>query len=121
VRIDHQEVRKMLGTLVMFAMLVALGLALLIAIPLLLLKVAFGLVFLPFRILGAVLRGVASVLAGVGGVAAAVLGAAFAVGGVLLGLVLLPLLPLLPLLFMGLVLWALLRATRRPATVRLVS
>ncbi len=108
----------MLGALVVVALAMAVGVTLLVAIPLMLLKVAFTVLFLPFRILGALLRVVAGVLAGVAGVAATAVGLLLAVGGVLLGLVLLP---LLPFLFVGAMLWAAVRLTRRPTAVRVVA
>jgi hypothetical protein len=108
----------MLGTLVLFALAMAVGVSLLVAIPLMLLKVVFTLVFLPFRILGGLMRALAGVVAGVAGIAASGVGLLLAVGGLLLGLVLLP---LLPFLFVGALLWAALRMTRRPTAVRVVS
>jgi hypothetical protein len=108
----------MLGALILLALAMAVGVSLLVAIPLLLLKGLFTLVFLPFRILGALLRVLAGVVAGVAGVAATGVGLLLAVGGLLFGLVLLP---LLPFLFVGTLLWAALRMTRRPTAVRVVS
>ena len=104
----------------MIGMLLMLGLvmAALVVLPLLLLKVAFTLLFLPFRILGGLLRAVVGLIAGVASVAAAGFGLLFVVGGIVLGVVLLP---LLPFLFVGLILYALMGASRRPATVRVVS
>lgn len=105
----------MIGTLVGLAVL----LFLVVLIPLLALKLLFGLavglVLLPFKLLGAVFR----VAFGLVGFVAKLLftGAGLLVGGlgVLLALVLVP---MLPLLLLGLVFWGLTRLFRRPVLVR---
>lgn len=108
----------MLGALLAVMIVAAVGVSLLVAIPLMLLKVAFTLVFLPFKILGGLLRGLAGLVAGLFGVLAGGFGLILAVGGLLLGLVLLP---LLPFLFVGALFWAALRMGRRPTAVRVVA
>ncbi len=108
----------MIGMLLMLMVVMAVGLSLLVAIPLLLLKVGLTLLFLPFRILAGVFRVVIGLFAGIAGVVAGGFGIVLAAGAVLLGVVLLP---LLPFLLVGAVLYALSCAMRRPTAVRVVS
>lgn len=105
----------MIGTLVGLAVL----LFMVVLIPLLALKLLFGLavglVLLPFKLLGAVFRVVFGVVALVGKLLFTGAGVLLGVLGLLLALVLVP---LLPLLMLGLVFWGVTRLFRRPALVR---
>ena len=91
----------------------ALMLAALIALPLLILKVAFqlvfGLILLPFKLLGVVLRVVFGVLGAVFGVLFSGVGLVF---GLLAAVFFLVLLPLLPFALLGFGLWLVLREGR---------
>ncbi len=88
-------------------------LAALIALPLLVLRVAFklvfGLIFLPFKLLGVVLRVVFGVLGAVFRVLFSGVGLVFALLAAVFFLVLLP---LLPFVLLGLGLWLVLREGR---------
>jgi hypothetical protein len=101
----------MIEALVILA-LMGVGLLLL---PLLLLKLALGLVLLPFKILGAVFQVVFGLLG-------AVFRVLFSGVGILLGLLaavlFFVLLPLLPLFLLGLGIWVLVRTVRRPELAR---
>jgi hypothetical protein len=94
--------------------LVALGF--LVLLPLLLLKVVFALIWLPFRLLGLVLRIVFGVLFGVIGV---VFSGAGIVLAVILALGLALVIPLLPVFLIGFGLWLLLRSTTPKPPLRL--
>jgi hypothetical protein len=87
-----------------------------VVIPLLLLKLAFGLVttvlFLPFKILGVLFRIGFGLLAVVLKVLFTGVGLVLALVGILLGVVLLP---LLPLILLGGLLWLVIRAFSSPA------
>jgi hypothetical protein len=101
----------MIGTLVGLALL----LFAVVLLPLLALKVLFGLVvglvLLPFKLLGGLFRLV-------GGLFGLVFKGLFAGAGVLAILLALVLVPLLPLLFLGFLFWAVLRLFTRPALAR---
>ena len=99
----------MLGTLVGLAMLVTLPLV----FVLVLVKVALALLFLPFKILGFVLRAVTGVLGAVFGLVFSGLGLGL---GVLAFLAFAVLIPLLPVVLLGVGIWLVVRALRpRPA------
>ena len=108
----------MLATLVFLA--VAFGL--LVAVPLmvvsLFLKVALGLVFLPFKILGVALRLVFGLIGGVFKLLFGAMGVlALAVGAV----VFLVVLPLLPFLVLGAIVWAIFRLAAGASPARVVA
>ena len=91
------------------------ALAALVAVPFVLalvaLKLLFTLVLLPFKILGAVVKGVLGLAAGlVGGLFGLVAGGVGLVGGLLVLFFVLVLLPLAPLLLLGAVVWLALKA-----------
>ena len=85
-----------------------------VLLPLIFFKVVLGLVLLPFKLVGALFKGLAGLLAGLAG-----LGVGLAVA--VLAVVAIPLLilaiPLLPFVFMGGVVWLLVKASR-PVVVR---
>jgi hypothetical protein len=85
----------------------ALGLAALVIIPLLLIKLVLFVVLLPFKILGLVFKVLFGVLGVVGSVLTAVIGA---VAGLLALAFVFLLLPLLPLAVVGVGIWLLARA-----------
>lgn len=87
----------------------ALMLAALVALPLLLLRLVIGLVFLPFKLLGVVLRVVFGVVGLVFRVVFSGVGLVFALLAAVFFLVLLP---LLPFALLGLGLWLVLREGR---------
>jgi len=105
----------MLATL----LFLVLAFGLLVMVPLMLvsaiLKVAVGLVLLPLRLLGGALHLVFGL---VGGVFKLLFGAAGLLALVVGGFVLLVALPLLPLLFLGAVVWAILRLFRSTSSTR---
>jgi hypothetical protein len=80
-------------------------------VPLLLLGVAFKvlitLILLPFKVVGALVKGLLGLVAGVFGLAAGGIGLVF---GLLVMLVVLVLLPLAPLLLLGGIVWVALKA-----------
>jgi hypothetical protein len=91
----------------------------LVLVPLLLLGVAFKvlitLILLPFKVVGALVKGLFGLVAGVFGLAAGGIGLVF---GLLVMLVVLVLLPLAPLLLLGGIVWLALKAgspAARPA------
>lgn len=91
-----------------------------IVLPLLLLKLLlglfFGLVMLPFKILGGLLRGVGALL----GLGVKLIGVGFGlVFGLLVLVVTLVLLPLLPFLLMAGAVWLLVKVLQPPSAVRL--
>ena len=94
------------------------GLAVLIVVPVLLLKLVVTLVLQPFRILGGVAHGV-GVLVGLA--FKAVFGVFGLLFGLLVGLVVLVALPLLPLLVVGGIVWLLARPSRRQPLGRLTA
>jgi len=89
----------------------ALGLAALVVIPLLLMKLILFVVLLPFKILGLVFKVVFGLLGVVGSVLMAVAGLVF--GLLALAFVFL-LIPLVPFLVIGAGIWLLVRASRPP-------
>ena len=96
-----------------------LGLLALIAVPFVLLAVAFkvllALLVLPFRIVGALLHGLFGLVAGLFGLAAGAIGL---VVGLLVLLAVFVLLPLAPLILLGGIVWLALKAfspAARPA------
>jgi hypothetical protein len=89
--------------------LLALGVAALVIVPVLLVKLVVFVVLLPFKILGLVFKVFFGVLGVIGSVLMAVAGVVF---GVLALAFMLLLVPLLPLLFVGGLIWLLARAAR---------
>jgi hypothetical protein len=100
----------------MTALCVAFGVALLVVLPLLLLKIVLFAVLLPFRILGALVKALVGVATGLAGLA-------FGLVAVVVGVVAIPLLllalPLLPLILVGGLVWLVARGgrARLPARV----
>jgi hypothetical protein len=92
------------------------GLVALAAVPFVLLlvglKVLFALIFLPFKIVGGLLKGLFGLAAGLFGLAAGGLGLVF---GLVVLLLVLVVLPLAPLLLLGAIVWLALKALS-PAT-----
>ncbi len=103
-----------------FLALLLVGLAFLVIVPLLLLRLVLGLIFLPFKLLGLVLRVVFGVTFGLVGLVFRVL---FSGVGLLLALFVLVgvvlLVPLLPFLLVGVGLWLLLRSSTPRSPLRL--
>ncbi len=103
-----------------FLALLLVGLAFLVIVPLLLLRLVLGLIFLPFKLLGVVLRVVFGVTFGLVGLVFRVL---FSGVGLLLALFVLVgvvlLVPLLPFLLVGVGLWLLLRSSTPRSPLRL--
>ena len=87
----------------------ALMVAAVVVLPLLILRLAIGLVFLPFKLLGVVLRVVFGVVGLVFKVLFSGVGLVF---GLLAAVFFLVLLPLLPFALVGLGLWLVLRESR---------
>ena len=103
----------MLGTLVGLAMLVTLPLV----FVLVLVKVALALLFLPFKILGFVLKLVTGVLGAVCGLVFSGLGLGLAVLAFVAFAVLIP---LMPLVLLGAGIWLVVRATRQRPAVQVI-
>lgn len=98
-------------------LLVLAGAAVLV-LPLLLIKVLFALVVLPFKILGGLLHGAGVLAALAFKVLFGVIGLVLALLAALVALVLLP---LLPLALVALVVWLVVRAARKPDLPRLTA
>jgi hypothetical protein len=96
--------------------LLAVGVAALVLIPLLLIKLVLFVVLLPFKILGVLFKVFFGVLGVVGSVLMAVAGAVF---GVMVLVFTLLLIPLLPLVFVGGLIWLLARSSRPSTAIRL--
>lgn len=90
-------------------LVLALGVAALVVIPFLLVKLLFFVVLLPFKLLGLVFKVLFGVVGVIGSVLMAVVGVVF---GVLTVAFLAVLLPLLPLVLIGGVIWLAVRASR---------
>ena len=103
----------MLGTLLALAMVVAVPLILVVVV----FKVALALLFLPFKILGFVLRLVTGILGAVFGLLFSGLGLGFAV---LAFVAVAVLIPLLPLVVLGLGIWIVVRAARPRSAVQVI-
>jgi hypothetical protein len=103
-----------------FLVMLLVGLGFLVILPLILLKVVLGLIFLPFRLLGLVFRIVFGVTFGVVGLVFRLL---FSAAGLVLALLVVVgvalLVPLLPVLLIGVGLWLLLRPTAPRPPLRL--
>ena len=104
-----------------FLVMLLVGLAFLVILPLILIKLVLGLIFLPFKLLGVVFRVVFGVTFGVVGLVFRLLfsgvGLVLAVL-VVFGLALL--VPLIPIVLIGVGIWLLVRSTsRRPPPMRL--
>ena len=101
----------------MIALLVlgSLCLAGLVILPVLLIKAVFFAVFLPFRILGAVLKGVVGLVTGLAGLA---FGLAVAVMAVVAIPLMLLALPLLPFLAIGGILWLIVKGASGGTVLR---
>src|SRR2546427_13058862 len=104
-----------------FLVMLLVGLGLLVILPLILIKLVLGLLFLPFKLLGLVFRVVFGVTFGVVGLVFRLL---FSGVGLILGLLVAVgvalLVPLIPFVLIGVGLWLLVRATaRRPPPLRL--
>ena len=99
-------------------LLLLAGLAVLIAVPVLLLKLLVTLVVLPFRILAGVAHGVGAL---VGLAFKAVFGVFGLLFGLLVALVVLVALPLLPFLVVGGIVWLLGRPSRQQHVGRLTA
>jgi hypothetical protein len=104
-----------------FLVMLLVGLAFLVILPLMLIKLVLGLIFLPFKLLGFVFRVVFGVTFGVVGLVFQLL---FSGVGLVLALLVLVglalLVPLIPILLIGAGLWLLVRSTsRRPPPLRL--
>ena len=95
-----------------FLVMLLIGLGLLVILPLLLIKLVLGLVFLPFKLLGLVFRVVFGVAFGVVGLVFRVL---FSGAGLVLALLfavaVAVLVPLIPFVMIGVGLWLLVRST----------
>jgi len=97
------------------------GLGFLVILPLILIKLVLGLIFLPFKLLGLVFRVVFGVTFGVLGLVFRVL---FSGVGLVLALLVAVgvalLVPMIPIILVGVGLWLLVRSTtRRPPPLRL--
>lgn len=92
--------------------------AALVFLPLLLLKLVFGLVALPFKLVGLAFRVVFGVLGGLFRVGFGIVGI---VGGILAMAFFVVLLPLLPLLLVGGFVWLMARLARPRPAVRLIA
>jgi len=104
-----------------FLVMLLVGLGFLVILPLILIKLVLGLIFLPFRLLGLVLRVVFGVTFGLVGLVFRLL---FSGVGVILALLVVVgvalLVPLIPIVLIGVGLWLLVRSTaRRPPPLRL--
>ncbi len=99
-----------------FLMMLFVGLVLLVLLPLILIKLVLGLIFLPFKILGAIFRVVFGLTFGLVGLVFRIL---FSGVGLLMALFVAVgvalMVPLLPFLLVGVGLWLLMRSpTPRP-------
>ena len=104
-----------------FLVMLLAGLAFLVILPLILIKLVLGLIFLPFKLLGVVFRVVFGVTFGVAGLVFRLL---FSGVGLILALLVAVgvalLVPLVPFVLIGVGLWLLVRSTaRRSPTLRL--
>jgi len=99
-----------------FLIMLLVGLGFLVILPLLILKVVLGLIWLPFKLLGFVLRLVFGLVFGV-------IGLVFSAAGVVLALLLAVglalVVPLLPVLAIGFGIWLLVRAASPKPPLRL--
>src|SRR5947208_16276524 len=104
-----------------FLVMLLAGLAFLVILPLILIKLVLGLIFLPFKLLGLVFRVVFGVTFGVVGLVFRLLFSGVGLVLALLVVVVLALLvPLIPIALIGVGLWLLVRSTaRRPPSLRL--
>jgi hypothetical protein len=103
----------MIGTLLALMMILAIPLILVVVV----LKVAVALLFLPFKILGFVLRLVTGIVGAVFGLLFSGLGLGLAVLAVVAVALLIP---LLPLILLGLGIWLVARAARPRAAVQVM-
>jgi hypothetical protein len=103
-----------------FLAMLLVGLGFLVILPLILLKLVLGLIFLPFRLLGFVFRLVFGVTFGVVGLVFRIL---FSAAGLVLALLVIVgvalLVPLLPFFLIGVGLWLLLRSSSPRPPLRL--
>jgi hypothetical protein len=103
-----------------FLAMLLVGLGFLVILPLILLKLVLGLIFLPFRLLGLVFRVVFGVTFGVVGLVFRLL---FSAAGLVLALLVIVgvalLVPLLPFFLIGVGLWLLLRSSSPRPPLRL--
>jgi hypothetical protein len=104
-----------------FLVMLLVGLGLLVILPLILIKLVLGLIFLPFKLLGLVFRVVFGVTVGRVGLVFRLL---FSGVGLVLALLVAVgvalLVPLVPIVLIGVGLWLLVRSTtRRPPPLRL--
>jgi hypothetical protein len=103
-----------------FLAMLLVGLGFLVILPLILLKLVLGLIFLPFRLLGLVFRVVFGVTFGVVGLVFRIL---FSAAGLVLALLVIVgvalLVPLLPFFLIGVGLWLLLRSSSPRPPMRL--
>jgi hypothetical protein len=103
-----------------FLAMLLVGLGFLVILPLILLKLVLGLIFLPFRLLGLVFRVVFGVTFGVVGLVFRIL---FSAAGLVLALLVIVgvalLVPLLPFFLIGVGLWLLLRSSSPRPPLRL--
>src|SRR5438128_3613275 len=109
------------GTSMTFLVLLLVGLGFLVILPLILIKLVLGLIFLPFKLLGLVFRVVFGVTFGLVGLVFRLL---FSGVGLVLALLVAVgvalLVPLIPIVLIGVGLWLLVRSTtRRPPPLRL--
>ena len=103
-----------------FLAMLFVGLAMLVLLPLILIKLVLGLIFLPFKILGVVFRVVFGLTFGLVGLVFRIL---FSGVGLLLALFVVVgvalMVPLLPFLLVGVGLWLLLRSSTPRSPLRL--
>jgi len=103
-----------------FLVMLFVGLAMLVLLPLILIKLVLGLIFLPFKILGVVFRVVFGLTFGLVGLVFRIL---FSGVGLLLALFVVVgvalMVPLLPFLLVGVGLWLLLRSSTPRSPLRL--
>jgi hypothetical protein len=103
-----------------FLAMLLVGLGFLVILPIILLKLVLGLIFLPFRLLGLVFRVVFGVTFGVVGLVFRLL---FSAAGLVLALLVIVgvalLVPLLPFFLIGVGLWLLLRSSSPRPPLRL--
>jgi hypothetical protein len=99
-----------------FLIMLLVGLGFLVILPLLILKVVLGLIWLPFKLLGFVLRLVFGLVFGAIGLVFSVAGVVLAV---LLAVGLALVVPLLPFLVIGVGIWLLVRAASPKPPLRL--
>ena len=103
-----------------FLVMLFVGLAMLVLLPLILIKLVLGLIFLPFKILGVVFRVVFGLTFGLVGLVFRIL---FSGVGLLLALFVAVgvalMVPLLPFLLVGVGLWLLLRSSTPRSPLRL--